>query len=152
MYLVKVERVVARNRTIQSRLSIDIDNFMVEMSGINDGDDDDDIAPDSDDDDVVDYGDDDDDADARDDDGQMMASCLEERCPLCVETSGSSNISLANPSNLAVIMMMVMMMTMMMMMMSYPRKDRLAAVHIFNSSLPDQRLVRFFSFDFITTK
>ena len=135
-------------------MSIDIDNLMVQMSSINDGDDDGHIAADRDDDDVVDYGDDDDAVDARDDDGQMMASCLEERCPLGVETSGSSNISLANPSNLVVIMMMmVMMMTMMMMMMmSYPRKDRLAAVHIFNSSLPDQRLVRFFSFDFITTK
>ena len=46
-------------------------------------------------------------------------------------------------------MMMMWMMMMMMMKMSYPRKDRLAAVHIFNSSLPDQRHIRFYISFFI---
>ena len=41
------------------------------------------------------------------DDGQLMASCLEEGCPLSVETAGSPNICLANPSNLVIVMLML---------------------------------------------
>ena len=47
------------------------------------------------------------DGDVDGDDGQLMASCLEEGCPLSVETAGSPNICLANPSNLVIVMLML---------------------------------------------
>ena len=80
-------------------------------------------------------------------DGQMVVSCLEEGGPLGVQTTGSPNIGFANPSNLLFIMTMILLMLVTVMsvkmatvMISYPRKDRFAAVHIFNSALPDQIL------------
>ena len=138
--LVKVKRVVPRNRAIKSRLSKNT-FFRISMVilSLNDGDGDGD-------------GDEDD-----DDDFQMKTSCLEEGGPLGVKTTGSPNIGFANPSNLLFIMTMILLMLVTVMsvkmatvMISYPRKDRFAAVHIFNSALPDQTLWSLFLFDLIT--
>ena len=57
------------------------------------------------------------DGDVDGDDGQLMASCLEEGCPLGVETAGSPNICLANPSNLVIVMLMLMLIPMLVILM-----------------------------------
>ena len=93
--LVKVERVVPRNRAIKSRLSKNT-FFRISMVilSLNDGDGDGDGDGEEDD----------------DDDFQMKTSCLEEGGPLGVKTTGSPNIGFANPSNLLFIMTMILLM------------------------------------------
>ena len=90
MYLVKVERVVARNRAIQSRL---YKIFNLESCAANNQ-----------------KVDDDDDGINDDGEGEMVECCLEEGGPLGVEAAGSSNICLANSSNLIIIIVLIWMM------------------------------------------
>ena len=90
LYLVKVERVVARNRAIQSRLISTLEYCRADKNlnkCIN---------------------------------TVMMVkwwwSCLEERRPLGVKTAGSPNIWLANPSNLCIGMLMLILILMLLLM------------------------------------